>query len=89
MPLAYEIDQWDAANGTAAIWVRIPRIQGNARQEIKMFWGKADAAGESNGKAVFNETNGYLSVWHMNDPAKDAAGTLEAKDTGTTPSSGR
>ncbi len=83
-PLAYQIDQWDAAAGTAAIWVRIPAIQGNARQKIDMFWGKADAKGESNGKAVFNESNGYLSVWHMGEPVTDEVGTTVAKDTGTT-----
>ncbi|MCX5653119.1 MAG: DUF2341 domain-containing protein [Planctomycetota bacterium] len=87
-PLAYQIDEWNAANGTASIWVRIPTIKGNAHQEINLYWGKADAASESNGKAVFNESNGYLSVWHMDDPAKDEVGTLEAKDIGTTPSSG-
>jgi len=87
-PLAYQIEEWDAVKGTASIWVRIPVIKGNARQEMKMFWGKADAAGESNGKAVFNESNGYLSVWHMDDPVKDEVGTVESKDTGTTASAG-
>ncbi len=87
-PLAYQVEEWDAANGTASIWVRIPTIKGNARQEIRLYWGKADAASESSGSAVFNESNGYLSVWHMNDPVKDEVGTLEAKDTGTTSSSG-
>ena len=38
-PLPYQIELWDAAEGTAAIWVRIPEIRGNARQEIKMHWG--------------------------------------------------
>ena len=66
----------------------MPTIKGNARQEIKMYWGKADATSESSGSAVFNESNGYLSVWHMNDPVKDEVGTLESKDTGTTPSAG-
>ena len=87
-PLAYQIEEWDPQNGTASIWVRIPTIKGNARQEIKLYWGKADAASESSGSAVFNESNGYLSVWHMNDPVNDEVGTLESKDTGTTPSSG-
>jgi hypothetical protein len=83
-PLAYEVDEWNTAAGTACIWVRIPGIKGNAHQEIKMFWGKADAESESNGNAVFNESNGYLSVWHMNDPAKDEVGTITSKDEGTT-----
>ena len=87
-PLACQIDEWDAAAGVASIWVRIPAIKGNARQKIRMFWGKAGAAGESNGKAVFNESNGYLCVFHMSDPVKDDAGGLEARDGGTTASTG-
>jgi hypothetical protein len=87
-PLAYQIDEWEAAKGSASIWVRVPVIKGNARQEIKMYWGKADAADESKGLAVFNESNGYLSVWHMNDPVKDEVGTVESKDTGTTAAAG-
>jgi hypothetical protein len=87
-PLAYQIDAWDAAAGTASIWVRIPKITGNARQELKMFWGKTDATSESNGKAVFNESNGYLSVWHMSEPVVDDAGASSSKDQGTTPTGG-
>ena len=87
-PLAYQIEEWDAGIGQASIWVRIPTIKGNTRQEIKLRWGKADAVNESSGSTVFNESNGYLSVWHMDDPVKDEVGTLESKDTGTTSSSG-
>jgi len=82
--LAYQIEEWNPANGTASIWVRIPTIKGNARQEIQMYWGKADAASESKGSVVFNESNGYLSVWHMNEPVKDEVGTITSKDEGTT-----
>ena len=87
-PLPYQIEEWDPAKGTASIWVRIPTIKGNARQEIKLYWGKADAMSESSGKAVFNESNGYVSVWHMNDAVKDEVGTLESKDVGTTATAG-
>jgi|MEHZ01.5.fsa_nt_MEHZ011458628.1_3 hypothetical protein len=87
-PLAYQIDDWDPASGTACIWVRLPVIKGNAHQELKMHWGSADAADESRGTAVFNESNGFLSVWHMNDPVMDETGMLESKDTGTTPALG-
>jgi hypothetical protein len=88
-PLAYQIDSWDTAAGTAAIWLRIPSIKGNARQEIKMFWGKPGAASESSGKAVFNESNGYVSVWHLDDPVRDEVGTTTAAtDNGTTPAPG-
>ena len=56
--LAYQIEEWDAEKGAATIWVRVPTIKGNGHQELKMYWGKADAGSESNGKAVFNESNG-------------------------------
>ncbi|MCX6872708.1 MAG: DUF2341 domain-containing protein [Verrucomicrobia bacterium] len=84
VPLAYQIDRWDAAAGTALVWVRVPVIKGNARQELRMFWGNADAKSESSGPAVFNRSNGYLSVWHMNEPVQDDAGTVESTDLGTT-----
>ena len=42
--LAYQIEHWNAAAGTVSIWLRVPKIAGNARQRIKMHWGKADAA---------------------------------------------
>ncbi|MBM4071675.1 MAG: DUF2341 domain-containing protein [Planctomycetes bacterium] len=83
-PLAYQIDEWDPTNGVASIWVRVPKIVGNARQELKLHWGKTDARSQSEGKAVFNESNGYVSVWHMSGPVTDETGTLTSKDTGTT-----
>jgi hypothetical protein len=86
--LPYDIDEWDPAQGVASIWVRIPAIRGNARQEIHLHWGKADAISESSGSAVFNESNGYLAVWHMNGPVKDEVGTLQSKDVDTTASAG-
>ena len=82
--LAYEIEEWDAARGEASVWVRVPKITGNARQELRVFWGRRDAKNESNGKAVFGESNGYLSVWHLGESVQDEVGTLESKDTGTT-----
>ncbi len=87
-PLVYEIDEWDPEGGTAAIWVRIPRIKGNARQELKLYWGNAESASESNATAVFNESNGYLSVWHMSESVKDVVGTLSSTNDGTTAAPG-
>jgi hypothetical protein len=88
LPLAYDIEEWDSSKGTACIWVRIPRIEGNTRQEIKMYWGMPGAKSESSGKAVFNQTNGYLSVLHMNDSVADATGNIAPKNVGTTPKEG-
>ncbi|MEI7902697.1 MAG: DUF2341 domain-containing protein, partial [bacterium] len=90
-PLAYQVEEWDAAAGAASIWVRIPLVKGNARQEMKMFWGKADAASESSGKAVFNADNGYVCVMHLSDPsnpAKEETGTLCPTNLAATPCPG-
>jgi len=86
--LAYQIDEWDAARGEASVWVRVSKITGNSRQEIKLHWGNADAVSESNGAAVFNESNGYLSVLHLSDPVKDEVGTVTPTDDGTSASAG-
>ena len=82
--LVYQIEDWDAAKGAASVWVRTPKINGNSRQEIRVHWGQADAVSESEGRAVFNASNGYLSVWHMYEPVRDEVGTLPSMDTGTT-----
>jgi hypothetical protein len=87
--LAYQIEEWDAEKGQASIWVRIPVIHGNARQRIQLHWGNANASSESDGLGVFSESNGYLSVWHMNSTVRDDAGTLPiTTDTGTKSATG-
>ena len=86
--LAYQIEEWDAAAGTASIWVRIPVIKGNARQEIKLYWGKADAKSASSGSAVFNSVNGFVSAIHMGETLADEAGSTTPVDQGTTVATG-
>lgn len=82
--LAHEIERWDAAAGVAELWVRVPVIRGNAVRELRMYWGKEDAESAADGRAVFNESNGYASVLHLADPGADAAGGTMPKDEGTT-----
>lgn len=89
VPLPCQIDHWDAAKGEAGVWVRVPKISGNARQELRVHWGNPDAAGESNGKAVFNESNGFLTVLHMGETVMDETESVKAKDEGTTATAGR
>jgi len=88
VPLSYQIEQWDSTAKTAAVWVKIPSITGNSRQEIKMYWGKTGVASESNGTNVFNAANGFVSVLHMNETATDVVGNTSPTDTGTTLTTG-
>ena len=87
-PLAYEIQEWDATHGSASIWVRIPTIQGNANQMVRMFWGNPAASSESNGKAVFNESNGYCAVLHLNGDIQDSTGSIKPANHGAKPTTG-
>ena len=62
--LPYEIEHWSPTS--AAIWVKVDTVYGNnATQKIRMHWGNAAAASQSNGPAVFDTANGYVGAWHL------------------------
>jgi len=87
--LAYQIEQWDPQAGTASIWVRIPKVLGNTRHELKIYWGNSAASSESNGQAVFNDSNNFLSVLHMDEALLDEVGTIKTKNVQTSTTGGR
>ncbi|MBD3347406.1 MAG: DUF2341 domain-containing protein, partial [Chitinivibrionales bacterium] len=67
-PLDYEIERWDPQNQVAEIWVKVDEITANSSdQHIVMYWDNAEAESFSNGKDVFNSTNGFAGVWHLNE----------------------
>lgn len=86
--LAYEIDTWDPNGGVATLWVRIPKIRGDERQEIRLYWGNPDAEAESSGSQVFHASSGFVTVWHFGEELVDSTGLLAANDTGTQPTRG-
>ncbi|MBN1130343.1 MAG: DUF2341 domain-containing protein, partial [Chitinispirillaceae bacterium] len=76
-PLPCEIERWDATAQKAEIWVKVDTVYGNdSAQFFSVFWGNQNASSESNGAAVFDTANGFVSVWHLHQPtgsnAKDA-----------------
>ena len=87
-PLSYQIEQWDATGGSAAVWIKVPSISANARQEVRMYWGKSNVTTESSGLKVFNTGNGYCSVLHLNGNVTDATGAISPVNSGATASSG-
>ena len=94
IPLSYEIEQWDAAKGRAAVWVNMDTVYGNSStQKIVMLWGNPRAATQSNGAAVFDTASGFQGVWHLDQSAgglvPDAtANGISGTATSTTPVSG-
>lgn len=86
-PLPHQLEEWDSSGRTASVWVRIPKIEGNAQQELRLHWGNPGAAAVAGGPAVFDASNGYLGVWHLSGPRDEVSGGL-ARDSGTTATRG-
>ena len=71
--ISFEIETWSSAS--AAFWVKVPVVAGNATTKIRMYWGKAGQGSTSSGSAVFDTTNGFVSVWHMNGTTTETSAT--------------
>ena len=74
--LAHEIERWTATG--ADIWVKVPAVAGNGNTAIRMYWGNAAANTTSSGPAVFDTTQGFTAVWHMNGAG--AGGLVDEND---------
>jgi hypothetical protein len=71
--LNYQITRWDSAQRKAAIWVKVDTVFGNnALQALTVCWGKAGAADSSSGRRVFDTTQGFVAVYHLNDASGNA-----------------
>jgi len=86
--LPFEIESWDTAKGSAAIWVLMPQIRGNHRQELRIHWGNPTAPTASRGSQVFNPSQGYIGTWHLGEAIEDTTGTLVSENRGTIPMPG-
>ena len=76
----YEIESWDSAAGTAAIWILIDTVFANSdTQSVQLSWSNTSGIGNSNGHAVFDTAKGFQGVWHLNEPSGDVSdATLHA-----------
>lgn len=71
-PLPFQIDHWDAAERSAAVWVLVDTVRASdSSQYFLMRWGKPGAEARSDGAAVFAGA-GYATAWHLEE---EAAGT--------------
>jgi hypothetical protein len=89
-PLSFEIEQWDAVQKRAAIWVKTDTVYGNdSTHFMSMVWGNPGVASASNSAAVFDTAHGFAGVWHFADTCADAtADRNDGADFGTVPSPG-
>jgi hypothetical protein len=74
-PLPCEIERWNAVAQQGEIWVKVDTVYGNDSSHcIMMSWGNQNAAGVSNGAAVFDTGDGFQGVWHLDENGNSAAG---------------
>ena len=85
--LHYEIDDW-ANNSNGRVWVLIPSVSRTAPTQIWMYYDNPGAlANISKSEYVFNTSNGFQGVWHLNEIVTDEQtsgthfdGTFNAND---------
>jgi hypothetical protein len=71
--LSHQVEAWNGAGRSAAIWVLMDTVYGNHNaQYIRLHWGNASAADSSRGAQVFRTAQGFASVWHMNAATANA-----------------
>ncbi len=78
-PLEFELARWDRMTGHLEAWVRVD-LADTASTELDLRYGDPGPAHGPNPPAVFS--NGFLAVWHLDDPLT-AATVAEAR--GVTP----
>ncbi len=61
-PLPYWIEEWNATEGRAKIWVKIPSIPANGEIGVKLLYGDASVESRSNGDEVFEFFDEFLYV---------------------------
>jgi len=75
--LDYWIEEWDAVNEKAKIWVKVPSIPANSSVEIYCYYGNSEITSASDADATFIRViDGVVGSWHF-----DEGSGLTAYDT--------
>ncbi|MBF0432870.1 MAG: DUF2341 domain-containing protein, partial [Fibrobacteria bacterium] len=81
--LNYEIERWSDAADSAEIWVLVDTVYGNnSSQYFKMYWGRATADDRSCGACVYDTSQSWEGVWHLND-VSDVDDATQSDNDGT------
>ncbi|RFC55277.1 DUF2341 domain-containing protein [Brumimicrobium aurantiacum] len=69
--LDYEIESYNAANGTYNIWVKIPSLLATSDYALYMYYGNNTIT--SNPSSANTWSHGYDGVWHLHNDLLDAS----------------
>ena len=77
--LDYWIEEWDAVNEIAKVWVKVPPIPANSSVEISMFYGNSEITSASDGASTFIRIiDGVVGSWHFDE----GSGTIAYDSSG-------
>jgi hypothetical protein len=82
--LYYEIERWthtSATNDTAEIWVLVDTVFSNDTTTLKMYWNRGSAADSTSPTSVFETTNGFAGVWHLNENPGGGSNCIKDRTT--------
>jgi hypothetical protein len=64
--LPFEIDVYDSAAHTAALWVLADTVKGDSKGALmRMHWGNPAAPATGDSAKVFTAAGGFLGAWHL------------------------
>jgi hypothetical protein len=73
--LPHSIEHWNAAEKSALVWVKVPKIKGDSNSQlVVMHWGNADAPDTGDSAKVFSADDGFVGVWHLNERGNTTEG---------------
>jgi hypothetical protein len=81
--LAHQVESWDPVAHVATVWVRLDTVLAAATSlTLVLRYGGTDLPDWSDAGAVFQASEGWVGVWHLDavDPGADAAGGHRAAD---------
>ncbi|MCW3136374.1 MAG: DUF2341 domain-containing protein, partial [Canidatus Methanoxibalbensis ujae] len=65
--LSYWIEEWDAVNETAKVWVKVPSIPANGTVEIWLYYGNGEVTDASDGGATFEFFDDFSGIHTLAD----------------------
>jgi len=72
-PLSYHIENFDAVNELANVWISLPKLTANSKTDaVVMVWGNPKALSGASAKATYDPS--YVLVQHFTQGFKDATG---------------
>lgn len=85
--LSHQIEYYLAFSGSYKAWVKIPSLSATSNTVVRMHFGKNGIS--TNPSTSDTWSNGFTSVWHLNQDYLDSKGSNDGTSTGTSNTFGK